>query len=116
MHLHALRTSTFSSILWCDNLGAALSPRLEDILGLFVENPFWTALKRPASSRRPGRRDAIGFTALAPCLQHWKRRSIMIAVRRARLTRNCQTMAEHGRMQGVEIIPAITFEAAAIEG
>ncbi len=27
---------------WRDDLGATLSPRLEEVLGLFVENPFWT--------------------------------------------------------------------------
>ena len=27
---------------WRDNLGDALSPRLNEVLGLFVRNPFWT--------------------------------------------------------------------------
>ena len=27
---------------WRDDLGTSLSPRLEEVLGLFVENPFWT--------------------------------------------------------------------------
>jgi len=32
--------SLFAS--WRDGLGAALSPRLEEVLGLFIESPFWT--------------------------------------------------------------------------
>ena len=35
-HLDALFDS------WRDDLGKVLSPRLEEVLGLFVENPFWT--------------------------------------------------------------------------
>ena len=27
---------------WRDDLGKVLSPRLEEVLGIFVENPFWT--------------------------------------------------------------------------
>ena len=27
---------------WRNDLGDALSPRLDDVLGLFVQNPFWT--------------------------------------------------------------------------
>ena len=27
---------------WRDDLGEALSPRLEEVLSLFAENPFWT--------------------------------------------------------------------------
>ncbi|MCY3732315.1 MAG: hypothetical protein OXF98_13325, partial [Rhodospirillaceae bacterium] len=36
---------------WRDGLGDALSPRLDEVLGLFVRNPFWTvgAIGKPLS-------------------------------------------------------------------